>query len=289
MTCPRWLLSSLSVAIMIVLAAPCGAGPLPPPPNTLGAGVNFMKTQPPSVWDFGGQPIDEGTFGPGSDPFDGLVVVITDTKVWRGESTAFINDKAGVPVEIIAMTLHSVEPITVTFDGGERQVLYDVLVTLDPTTPSTGMYKVWRDPTGGTPDHGTILANGPGDPDPEPIPPDSFFDVFFEFEFTPRDPSGGDPAVVVRTDHLTLTADVPWHSLAPPAYAHPAAGDFYPGFGQSVAATSALGDPNVPQTLVYQGQHFAWHLRLEPVPEPATLALLAGGGLALLRRRKRTV
>jgi len=257
--------------------------------NTIPPGTNLMKTRPGSVWDFSIEPIEEQKFGPGSDPFDGRIGVVCPTMMGRGPSTEFINDKAGVPVEVIAMTLHSVEPITVTFDGGARDVLYDVVVTLDPATPSTGMYKVARDPSGGAPDHGTILANGPGDPDPEPIPPDSFFDVFFRFEFTPRDPGGGDPAEVVRSDHLTLTADVPWHSLAPPAYAHPLAGDFYPGLGQSVGSTAALGDPNVPQTLVYQGQHFAWHLRLEPVPEPATVGLLAVGGIGLLVRRRRRV
>jgi len=188
-----------------------------------------------------------------------------------------VNDKAGVPVEIVAMTLHSVEPITVTYNGGEREALYDVVVTLDPSTPSTGMYKVARD-MGGGPDHGTILANGPGDP--EPIPPESFFDVFFKFEFTPRDPSIGESAEVLCSDHVTLTADVPWGSIAPPLYYSPLAGDFYPGLGDS------LGDPNVPEALIYQGQAFAWHLRLQPIPEPATLSLLGLGGLALLRRRR---
>ena len=268
----RTLRSGLAIVAVVVLAGGWAAA------DIIGPGVNCMKTQPPSVWDFGLEPIGEEKFGPGSDPFEGQVCVITDTSVWHGESTEFVNDKAGVPVEIVAMTLHSVEPITVTFNGGEREALYDVVVTLDPSAASTGMYKVARDPTGGTPDRGTILANGPGDPDPEPIPPDSFFDVFFDFEFIPHD--GTESTHVRRGDHVTLTADVPWDSMAPPLYYSPLAGDFYPGLG------NVVGVPNVPETLVFQGEHFTWHLRLEPIPEPATLSLLALGGLALLRRRR---
>jgi len=247
--------------------------------DIIGPGVNFMKTQPESRWGFlGADKLPSDFFGPGSDPFEGQIAIYTHTNVWHGESTEFVNDKAGVPVEIVAMTLHSVEPITVTFDGGERAALYDVVVTLDPSAASTGMYKVARDPHG-DPERGTILANGPGDP--EPIPPESFFDVFFDFEFIPRDPSIGEPAELLCSDHVTLTADVPWDSMASPLYYSPLAGDFYPGLGDP------LGDPNVPATLIYQGQAFTWHLRLEPIPEPATLSLLALGGLALLRRRRR--
>ena len=278
------VLRSCVVAVVVLLAAPCGALPV----NTIPPGTNFMKTQPGSVWDFSTEPIEEQRFGPGSDPFDGLVYVVTVTKVGRGESTEFINDKAGVPVEIVAMTLHSVEPVPIVFDRGlpeERTVLYDVVVTPHSTGPNAGMYKVARDPSGGSPDRGMILANGPGDPDPEPIPPDSFFDVFFDFEFIPQD--GSESIHVQRGDHLTLTADVPWDSMAPPLYYSPLAGDFYPGFARPPDPHMLLQDPNVPEALVFQGQHFTWHLRLEPIAEPTTLGLLAVGGVALLRRRQR--
>ena len=88
---------------------------------------------------------------------------------------------------------------------------------------------------------------------------------------------------------MILTADVPWDSMAPAAYSHPSAGDFYPGLGESLDGLDTLDDPNVPQTLVFQGESFTWHLRLEPIPEPTTLALLGMGGLAALRRRRRRV
>ena len=273
----RTLRSGLAIVAVVVLAGGWAAA------DIIGPGVNCMKTQPGSTWGFlGADKLPSDFFGPGSDPFEGQIAIFTDTNVWHGESTEFVNDKAGVPVEIVAMTLHSLEPVEVMFtdpDTGARvPKLYDVVVTLDPSAASTGMYKVARDPGGGSPDRGTILANGPGDP--EPIPPESFFDVFFKFEFTPRDPSIGEPAELLCSDHVTLTADVPWGSMASPLYYSPLAGDFYPGLGDP------LGDPNVPATLIYQGQAFAWHLRLEPIPEPATLSLLALGALALLRRRR---
>jgi len=263
---------------LLALAVPCGAVPMGL--DTIAAGLNYMKTQPGSQWHL---MVAEEGFGPGSDPFEGQIAVITATKVARGESTEFVNDLAGIPVEIVAMTLHSVEPIEVTYEAGARSMLYDVVVTLDPSAASTGMYKVARDPTGGDPGHGMILADGDDDPGPE-IPPDSFFDVYFDFEFIPQD--GGQSIHHQRSDHVFLTADVPWDSMAPPSYHHPMAGDFYPGLGSPLAGVATLDDPNVPQTLVFQGEHFTWHLRLEPIPEPSTLALLGLGGLVALHRRR---
>lgn len=256
--------------------------------DIIGPGINFMKTQRGSAWDFSDQPIDGGTFGPGSDPFEGQVAIYTDTNVWHGANTALEGDLAGLPVEIVAMTLHSVEPVEVMFTdpntGARVPKLYDVLVTPDPRAASTGRWKIQvaGDPT--APEGGAILANGPGDPDPEPIPPDSFFDVFFDFEFIPRD--GGPSVHVQRSDHVTLTADVPWCVMAPPPYYHEGAGGFFPGFDQPPGPLAPLQAPMEPQFLEFQGQAFTWQLRLRPIPEPATLGLLAAGGLALVRRRR---
>jgi len=250
--------------------------------DIIGPGVNFMKTQPESTWSVESGKLPSDFFEPGSEPFEGQIVMFTYTNVWHGASEPIADGLWTVPTEIVAMTLHSVEPIEVMVTdpdtGAQDTKLYDVLVTPDPSTPSTGLYRVTRDPLNGGPGHGLILANG-DEPLPPEFPAESFFDVFFDFEFTARDPHGGDPGHIQLTDRLILTADVPWDSMASPLYYDPAAGDFFPGFGQPP-------DPIMPQTLVFQGEHFTWHLRLEPIPEPATLSLLALGGLALLRRRR---
>lgn len=267
---PRTVRSFLLAVGVLLLAAPCGALPLPP--NVIGPGVNRMKTQAESTWEFRAE---AGAFGQGSEPVWTEIATICDTLLGRSPSTPFdANNQAIIPVEIVALQLHSVAPVTVEFDGGQSEKLYDVAVTLSPTAPSTGALLVTRDPGGGGPDRGLIEGV-----------PESFFDVLFDFTFTPRDPGDGGPGHFLLDERLTLTTDVPWDSVASLPYFEPMAGPFYPGLGQTAGVTM-LGDPNVPQTLVFQGETFTWHLRLEPVPEPATLALFPLGGLAARRRRR---
>ena len=68
-----------------------------------------------------------------------------------------MNDLATIPIEIVAMELHSVAPVTISFCGGVGPAGYtvncNVVVTLDSTTPSMGAYLVTRDPGGGDPAH----------------------------------------------------------------------------------------------------------------------------------------
>ena len=91
----------------------------------------------------GGVPLPAGFFGPGSDPFDGIVMLHgrplegtpgggpsatgipgqADT-IWRRTATATAifpgmcpqNDT--VPIELVALSLVSIQPLTVTFNGG---------------------------------------------------------------------------------------------------------------------------------------------------------------------------
>ncbi len=119
-------------------------------------------------------PIPAGFFGPGSDPFTGTVhfdgvplgtyqgvnVGDTDTIVERKTDATLpqpppSND--GVPIEIVSLSLVSVAPITVTYNGGNPE-LWNVTVALAPT-PSTGAMTIFmKDQQGGTFDV-TLLIN----------------------------------------------------------------------------------------------------------------------------------
>ena len=110
-----------------------------------------LEGQPgPSHEDFATDPVPSDFFGPGSDPFDGQVYLRgdpltgtglpagTDTIVTRLEDaslpTAFGSDDT-VDTQIVALSLISTMPITVTFDGGMEYAIYDVHLCLSSVEP----------------------------------------------------------------------------------------------------------------------------------------------------------
>ena len=260
---------------VLVLAAALALGTAAVAGNIL-PGFDHLKTQPSTVMDFPDDPTDPdyigaGYFEPGSEPFEGQVAYVTDTKVWRSKPAEFSDPPvpmATVETEIVALSLHSVEPIEVTNSSGAPPRLFDVFITLDPAAgPSTGEY-ILEHNAAGLPDGGLMHI-------------DSFFDVFYEIEFTPVDGGIGPLRPLSRSQRLTLVEPVPWSHTAPRNFARPDTGGFFPGFAETLP-----DDLYMPQTLVFQGSELTWHVRLEMIPEPATLALLALGAAALRRRRR---
>ena len=101
--------------------------------------------------DFSGMPIPAGFFGPGSDPFVGTVVyggaplattpggaIFPADTIVRRLDTALLGGPGTqdvVPIEIVALHLQSVQPITVTFNGGMNPRLWDVQSCLSSAAP----------------------------------------------------------------------------------------------------------------------------------------------------------
>jgi len=130
-------------------------------PTSIPAGYDLFETDPQSThFDFG---LPAGFFGPGSDPFTGRVkfagvpletfmghnVGDADTVVQRLEAANPMPDDT-VPIEIVALSLVSMEPITVVYPGmGTHQ--WDVNVGLSSTQPSQGQMTIRHEGTeGGT-------------------------------------------------------------------------------------------------------------------------------------------
>jgi thrombospondin type 3 repeat protein len=99
--------------------------------------------------DFSATPVPANFFGPGSDPFTGNVILQglplaplsplgpTDTAVKRRASVSLPNpdDNGIVPIEIVALSLVSVNPITVTYNGGSTPEQWQLGVCLSSTAP----------------------------------------------------------------------------------------------------------------------------------------------------------
>jgi hypothetical protein len=79
---------------------------------------------------------------------------MVDTIVQRHSSAVLpgIGDTMTIPIEIVSLSLVSVQPIMVTFNNGSSQSFFDVFVTLDPNcTQTQGTMTLTRtSPNGGT-------------------------------------------------------------------------------------------------------------------------------------------
>ncbi len=114
-----------------------------------------------SATDFSDDPIPADFFDPGSDPFTGIVTLggsplpnlggpslgPSDTVVNRpviAELPA-MGSQDTVPIEIVALSLVSIQPITVTYNGGFNPESWNVAVCLSATPQAQGTMTIRRD------------------------------------------------------------------------------------------------------------------------------------------------
>lgn len=131
-------------------------------PLVIETGFDLFVTDPGSTFrDFAGNPIPPDFFGPGSDPFDGVIgfrgmpletspfcpnddLSLVDTIVER-QGDAHLPGPGStdlIPTEIVELQLVSTEPIIVTYFGGLDPTPWDVTATLSPSIPSPGLMDI---------------------------------------------------------------------------------------------------------------------------------------------------
>jgi len=162
-------------------------------------------------------PLPADFFGPGSDPFDGIIYLQgsplatlppdtlgpTDVIIQRLEPIVIpeliIADT--VPIQLVALSLVSTSPITVTYDGGQNPEDWQVDICLSTVGwPPPGSMTIARDCDSG----GSFTAD--------------IYEVMLKATFTPV--SGGGPAVMdpYRVDAVRIIRSGRWSTYVPPPF-----------------------------------------------------------------------
>ncbi len=234
-----------TVAGLLLAAGALGVlAPAPVVADDVAAGIDVWTTPPGSE---AAVTIPADFFGPGSDPFDGPIAVqgepfpgqSFDTVIGRlGPAVlAGCPAQATIDVEIVALSLVSSAPFTVTFNGGQDPEDYDVHVCLSdchslalPDASCPGLTAA--DLLGGMTIHHDCPAGGTFD---------SSFPVYAKFTFTPV---GGGPDLVL---------DVGFEGLPPETIATDSPGGWShqasPGYGVVVLAPGLQVDGNCDEVL----------------------------------------
>ncbi len=151
--CPKAVLASGHRVMVLVAAAAMvgGLAVVPALATDVPAGSDLFST-PPGYGTYDEVSLPADFFGPGSDPFDGVIYLEgdpfpvpgpngneeADTIVERLADASLpdpYSSTATVDTQMIALDLKSTSPITVTFDGGMNWSTYDVRVCLSSVDP----------------------------------------------------------------------------------------------------------------------------------------------------------
>jgi hypothetical protein len=279
-------------------AMPVGGGlgpvhaPLETPPEDTHATAGQLY---PTFFDFNHYgAIPAGFFGPGSDPFDGVVAFEgdppnpgvegnTSTKVQRSADPFHPEDLPGpsreVALEIVSLNLVSVMPITVTYGGLDPED-WNVQVDLSETVPPPGHFTATKTHENG----GTFTS------DLNVQPRFVFTKVLDPGEVRELDTglAGYDPIHLVAGGHWV-------HNVNPGLDVYyDAEADFVIGIQEVIP-----GDPGSQETTVTEWVDDVWaaHPVVPPVRKPvipaastwglvALTVLLLGAGAIVLARRK---
>jgi hypothetical protein len=167
----------------------------------------------------------------------------TDTIVQRFTPGPPPGQSATIPIELVALSLQSVQPVLIDLGMGPQP--YDLHIGLQSGNPSQGQMTI---------NHDGLLGGGTFD---------SEFVVNSLLTFSPT--GGGADVIVPRSDPLSSTGS-PWSHIQPPNYPDNAmlpSGGFYPGV--------------LPGTAIPVGvDHMGPHPHTDPaMPEPASFVLAA--------------
>ncbi len=257
-----WIMALAGIALVPVAAVQAQTGPFEDLLNTWVLFENPEGSPPVPIemthMDLSTSPIPPDFFGPGSDPFAGVIPLRglhdgtqpgnTDTIIRRQSDPIQPTDPPGtmrtIPIEMVQLRLVSVQPITVTGSTPDFQVdsFFDVFVELSPTVPSAGQLTAIKTHNNG----GTF---------------DSFFDITYRMTFTnvsdPTDVRVFDSGMAGQPPlHLEI-AGAPWvHQVTIPELIFDPMSQFHPfvqddGTGvQTEAPVGAQTLPGAPGPIV---------------------------------------
>ncbi len=180
-----------------------------------GTSIEFGSPEIPAI------PAD--FFGPGSDPFTGVVELggntgFADTVISRLSDMCFdgpLPASATTPIEMVQLDLIGCQPITVTYNGGTSSESWTVRVFLNGQQPQGLLTATKENPLGGTFDSNILVRPA------------------FEF-IGPNGPPGQILTFPPPDDTLTLSSTgLPWVQDMPPSGSPCGGIGFFPGFVKS--------------------------------------------------------